>query len=48
MNRCHTVEEFKSIISRFKEEIPEISISTDIIVGYPTEDDEAFSDTIAN
>lgn len=46
MNRCHTVEEFKSIISRFKEEIPEISISTDIIVGYPTEDDEAFSDTI--
>jgi tRNA A37 methylthiotransferase MiaB len=46
MNRCHTVEEFKSIISRFKEEIPEISISTDIIVGYPTEDDKAFSDTI--
>ena len=46
MNRCHTVEEFKAIISRFKEEIPEITISTDIIVGYPTEDDKAFSDTI--
>ena len=46
MNRCHTVEDFKSIISRFKEEIPEISISTDVIVGYPTEDDEAFSDTL--
>ena len=46
MNRCHTVEEFKSIISRFKEEIPEITISTDIIVGYPTEDNKAFSDTI--
>jgi threonylcarbamoyladenosine tRNA methylthiotransferase CDKAL1 len=46
MNRCHTVEEFKTIISRFKEEIPEICISTDIIVGYPTEDDEAFSDTM--
>jgi MiaB-like tRNA modifying enzyme len=46
MNRCHTVKEFKTIISRFKEEIPEISISTDIIVGYPTEDDEAFSDTL--
>jgi threonylcarbamoyladenosine tRNA methylthiotransferase CDKAL1 len=46
MNRCHTVEDFKSIVSRFKAEIPEISISTDIIVGYPTEDDEAFSDTL--
>jgi len=46
MNRCHTVEEFKSIISRFRQEIPDISISTDIIVGYPTEDDEAFNDTL--
>ncbi len=46
MNRCHTVEEFKAILSRFKEEIPDISISTDIIVGYPTEDDDAFSDSM--
>ena len=46
MNRCHTVEEFKDIISRFRKEIPDISISTDIIVGYPTEDDHAFSDTL--
>jgi MiaB/RimO family radical SAM methylthiotransferase len=46
MNRCHTIKEFKTIISRFKDEIPEISISTDIIVGYPTEDEEAFSDTL--
>ena len=46
MNRCHTVDEFKNIITRFKEEIPEISISTDIIVGYPTEDEEAFSETL--
>ena len=46
INRCHIVNDFKDIISRFKEEIPEISISTDIIVGYPTESDEDFSDTI--
>jgi threonylcarbamoyladenosine tRNA methylthiotransferase CDKAL1 len=46
MNRCHTVEEFKTIVSRFREEIPDISISTDIIVGYPTEDDKAFQDTL--
>jgi threonylcarbamoyladenosine tRNA methylthiotransferase CDKAL1 len=46
MNRCHTVEEFKDIVSRFREEIPDISISTDVIVGYPTEDDQAFADTL--
>jgi MiaB-like tRNA modifying enzyme len=46
MNREHTVAEFKDIISKFKEEIPEISIATDVIVGYPTETDEAFEDTL--
>ena len=46
MNRCHNVDEFKAIISRFRHEIPDISISTDIIVGYPTEDDESFNDTL--
>lgn len=46
MNRIHKVEDFESIISRFKKEIPDISISTDVIVGYPTEDDEAFQDTV--
>lgn len=46
MNRSHKVEDFESIISRFRNEIPGISISTDVIVGYPTEDDEAFQDTM--
>lgn len=46
MNRNHTIEQFKDIISKFKREIPEISIATDIIVGYPTETDEDFEDTL--
>lgn len=46
MNRGHTIEQFKEIISKFKSEIPEISIATDIIVGYPTETDEDFEDTL--
>lgn len=46
MNRCHKVEDFESIISRFRKEIPDISLSTDVIVGYPTEDDEAFQHTV--
>lgn len=46
MNRGHSAQEFLDIISQFRREIPEISISTDIIVGYPTEDEEAFQDTL--
>ena len=45
MGRGHSVEDFKFIISRFKDEIPEISIATDVIVGYPTEDKDQFMDT---
>jgi len=46
MKRGHNVEEFKDMIKRFRKKIPEISIATDIIVGYPTEDDDAFKDTL--
>lgn len=46
MNRGHTVAQFKEIISKFRREIPEISIATDIIVGYPTETEEDFEYTL--
>lgn len=46
MNRGHSVHEFKDVITKFRQEFPEISISTDIIVGYPTEDEQAFQDTM--
>lgn len=46
MNRGHSVAEFMNIVSKFREEIPEISLSTDIIVGYPTEDAHSFQDTL--
>lgn len=42
MNRSHTLEEYKYIVNRFKEAIPDLTIATDIIVGYPTETDEDF------
>ncbi len=45
MNRGYSVDEFMDIIKRFRAEIPEISIATDVIVGYPTENEEAFFDT---
>ncbi|MEL7671450.1 tRNA (N(6)-L-threonylcarbamoyladenosine(37)-C(2))-methylthiotransferase [Methanobacterium sp.] len=46
MGRDHTVAQYKDIISKVREKIPEISIATDIIVGYPTETDEDFEDTL--
>ena len=46
MNRGHSVTEFMDIISEFREVLPEISLATDIIVGYPTEDAYAFEDTL--
>ncbi|MCD7781363.1 MAG: tRNA (N(6)-L-threonylcarbamoyladenosine(37)-C(2))-methylthiotransferase [Methanosphaera sp.] len=46
MNRMHTISDYYHIINRFREEIPDISIATDIIVGYPTETEEDFQETI--
>jgi len=46
MRRGHTVETFIDIIKAFRKEIPEITISTDIIVGYPTETETQFEDTL--
>lgn len=45
MKRFHTVAEYKEIVKRFKEEIPNLTIATDIIVGYPTEEEEDFEKT---
>ena len=45
MKRNHTVEEYKYIVNRFREEIPDLTIATDIIVGYPTETEEDFMKT---
>lgn len=46
MNRGHNIGDFHQIVSNFREKFPEISIATDVIVGYPTEDKQAFKDTL--
>ena len=46
MRRNHTVEDYKKIVYRFKEEIPNITVATDIIIGYPTETEEDFMMTV--
>jgi MiaB-like tRNA modifying enzyme len=46
MNRQYTVEDFKKIISKFKKEIPDITISTDLICGFPSETEKQFQDSL--
>lgn len=46
MNRPYSVDEFKYIVYEFRKKIPEINVTTDIIVGHPGEDDEAFENTL--
>jgi len=46
MGRKHTVAEFESIVRDLRAQIPGITIATDIIVGYPTETEGDFRDTL--
>jgi threonylcarbamoyladenosine tRNA methylthiotransferase CDKAL1 len=46
MNRFYSVEDFRKIIRFFRKEIPEITISTDVICGFPGESQEAFERTV--
>lgn len=46
MNRGYTISMFKEILEYMKNRIGNLTISTDIIVGYPGEDEEDFKETI--
>ena len=45
MNRNYTVEHYLEIIKKLRNAIPNISITTDVIAGFPGETDEQFLDT---
>lgn len=47
MNRRYTRGHYLSIIRRLRELVPDIEFTTDIIVGFPGETEEAFHDTLS-
>jgi threonylcarbamoyladenosine tRNA methylthiotransferase CDKAL1 len=46
MRRQHTVDEFRAVVAAFDDALDEWTLATDLIVGFPTEDDDDFARTV--
>lgn len=46
MGRRYTKDDYLTLFHKLKEKVKDVSISTDIIVGFPNETDEQFQDTL--
>ncbi len=47
MNRRYTREDYLALIEKLRAQVPDITISTDIIVGFPGETEDDFRDTLS-
>lgn len=46
MNRPYTVLQYKNLVKKIRKSIPDISLSTDVIVGFPGETKKQFENTV--
>jgi MiaB-like tRNA modifying enzyme len=46
MNRSYIIAQFKAIITKFRQQIMNLTISTDVICGFPTETEKEFQQTL--
>ncbi|WP_048059173.1 tRNA (N(6)-L-threonylcarbamoyladenosine(37)-C(2))-methylthiotransferase [Methanococcus vannielii] len=46
MGRNYTVDEFISVLNEFKRKIKDLNFTTDVIVGFPSETEDAFNNTL--
>ena len=46
MRRFYSVEDFKRILNAFRTSFPEMTLATDVICGFPSENEEAFEKTL--
>jgi tRNA-2-methylthio-N6-dimethylallyladenosine synthase len=46
MNRQYTINHYKNLIKKIQRAIPQVKISTDIIVGFPSETKKQFQNTV--
>jgi tRNA-2-methylthio-N6-dimethylallyladenosine synthase len=47
MRRGYTVEQYRELVHTIRREVPQISLSTDIIVGFPGETEEQFEHSLS-
>ncbi len=46
MKRCYTVKDFEAIVDAFRARFPNVTLATDVIVGFPGESKQAFERTL--
>ena len=47
MGRCYTREEYQDLVTRLRTAIPDLTLSTDMIVGFPGESEADFEDSLS-